>query len=265
MTMIDVAHPLHQVTRLRRETRLRALTVSAASALTPRMRRITFTSADLHDFESAAPDDHVKLFLPDSRETGGPMPGHAMRDYTPRAFDPSEGMLTIDFALHEAGPATAWALKARVGDTLKIGGPRGSAVVADDFDWYLLIGDETALPAIGRRIEALRPGVPVTSLIVIDAAAERQSFDTRAVWTPVWVEREGHPADIADDAGLLRAALETIAFPPGDGYVWIAAEGAVARALRAFVVETRGHPRSWVKAAGYWSRGAVAAHETIED
>ncbi len=53
--------------------------------------------------------------------------------------------------------------------------------------------------------------------------------------------------------------------PPGDGYVWIAAEGSVARSLRTFVVETRGHPRAWVKAAGYWSRGAVAAHEPIDD
>ncbi len=134
--------------------------------------------------------------------------------------------------------------------------------MADDFDGYLRIGDETALPAIGRWVEALRPGVPVTTLVVIDGPAECQSFDTRAAWTPVWIERDGQAAG---DAALLRAALETLPFPPGDGYVWIAAEGSVARSLRAFVVETRGHPRAWVKAAGYWSRGAVAAHEPIDD
>ena len=48
-----------------------------------------------------------------------------------------KGELTIDFALHDAGPATAWALAAKAGDALEIGGPRGSMVVADDFDYLL--------------------------------------------------------------------------------------------------------------------------------
>ena len=81
-----------------------------------------------------------------------------MRDYTPRAFDAAGNRLTIDFALHDAGPATAWALNARPGETLLIGGPRGSTVVPDDFDFYLLAGDETALPSIGRRLESPASG-----------------------------------------------------------------------------------------------------------
>jgi NADPH-dependent ferric siderophore reductase len=60
--------------------------------------------------------------------------------------------LTIDFAIHLAGPHQ-WAAAAKVGDRLDIGGPRGSAVVPDDFDWYLLIGDEARCPpsAAGSR------------------------------------------------------------------------------------------------------------------
>ncbi|MGL1747182.1 siderophore-interacting protein, partial [Vibrio parahaemolyticus] len=49
-----------------------------------------------------------------------------------RRFDPVLGTLTIDFALHQAGPATAWALAAKPGDRLEIGGPRGSTILADD-------------------------------------------------------------------------------------------------------------------------------------
>ncbi len=136
----------HTTTRIRHELRRRMLTVASTELLTPRMRRFGFTSPDLHDFVSASHDDHVKLFFPavgndaDGRQT-------CMRDFTPRRFDQSLGMLIIDFALHEAGPATRWATAAQIGDTLEIGGPRGSSVVPDDFDWYLLIGDETALPA----------------------------------------------------------------------------------------------------------------------
>ena len=246
----------HQTQRIRRETRRRNLTVSTVERLTPQMQRVVFTSPDLHDFESASADDHVKLFLP------GPVGADGkpeMRDYTPRSFDTAKGVLTIDFALHEAGPATAWALSAKVGDSLSVGGPRGSAVVPDDFDWYLLIGDETALPAMGRRVEELRPGVPVTTVAVIDSDADRQVFAGKADWTGIWVVRNGQ----GDDTALLRAAIPQL--PPGEGYVWIAAEAMVARALRAHVIDDLGHPMAWTKAAGYWTRGAVAEHTSIND
>jgi len=87
-----------------------------------------------------------------------------MRDFTPRHFDASTRTLTLGFALHDAGPASAWAASARVGDVLGFGGPRGSRLTPDNFDWYLLVGDETALPAIGRRTEELRTGVPVLTV-----------------------------------------------------------------------------------------------------
>jgi NADPH-dependent ferric siderophore reductase len=212
----------------------------------------------LHDFVSASHDDHVKLFFPDGKDADGGKT--CMRDFTPRRFDKSRGTLFIDFALHESGPAMRWAASARVGDTLQIGGPKGSTVVPDDFDWYLLIGDETALPAIGRRVEELRANVPVTTFIVTQAA-ETQDFDTRAAWTPRWIERDAS----SDDASLLRAALADYALPKGEGFVWIAAEASVARIVRTLVIDDLGHPRQWTKAAGYWKRGHADAHEKIED
>ena len=80
-----------------------------------------------------------------------------MRDYTPRRHDAEAGTLEIDFALHEAGPATQWAEQAKVGDLLGVGGPRGSFIVPTDFDWHLLIGDDTALPAICAGWPSCRP------------------------------------------------------------------------------------------------------------
>lgn len=244
---------LHNILRMRREVRRRLLRVAAIEPISRTMRRVHFTSPDLHDFESLSPDDHIKLFVPGAGAS-------AMRDYTPRAFNPADGTLTIDFALHQAGPATAWALAAKPGDAIEIGGPRGSVIVEDDFDWYLLIGDETALPAIGRRVETLRPGVPVTTIAIVADAAERQVFATRADWTPVWVTRNG------DDADCLLAALADCGpLPQSDGYIWIAAEAAVARALRTYVLETLGHPKAWTKASGYWVRGQADAHVSLDD
>lgn len=248
----------HQLARIRHETRRRMLDVREVVRLTPGMQRIRFVSPELHDFVSAAPDDHVKLFFPDPADPGASV----MRDYTPRAFRPDLGELTIDFALHEAGPATAWAIRAAPGDRLEIGGPRGSAVVPDDFDWYLLVGDETALPAIGRWVEGLRPGVPVTTIVAIEDPADAQHLATRAEWRPVWLARSGRAGD---DAALLRAALDEHVLPPGDGFVWIAAEARTARSLRTYVIETRGHPKAWSKASGYWIRGEAGASEKLQD
>jgi len=253
--MDDQFAPRHQITRLRREPKRRTVTITSVERLTPLMRRITVQSPDLVDFESAAPDDHIKLFLTDAAgET-------CMRDYTPRRFDRATATLTIDFALHQSGPASDWARAARPGDRLAIGGPRGSQIVADDFDWYLLIGDATALPAIGRRVEELRLHVPVFTIVAIDSEAEQQDFATKADWQPFWAYRDQR----ADDADLVRTILATVTLPPGDGYVWIAGEAQLARALRHTMLEDRNHPRGWVKAAGYWAKGEIGAHKTIDD
>jgi NADPH-dependent ferric siderophore reductase len=246
----------HQTIRQRHDTRRRTLTVASIETLGGHMRRLVFTSPELHDFVSAAADDHIKLFF---TAAGGET---VMRDFTPRRFDTAQGTLTIDFALHDAGPATQWAAAAQIGDTLAIGGPRGSTVVPDDFDWYLFIGDESALPAIGRRVEDLRAGVPVITLGVVNGASDEQSWATHAAWTGHWVHRAGTPAG---DADLLLGALRDVTLPAGEGYVWIAAETGVARALRAHVLDTLGHPREWTKAAGYWTSGQADASDKSLD
>ncbi|RYZ03449.1 MAG: siderophore-interacting protein [Myxococcales bacterium] len=208
------------------------------------MTRVSFGSPELHDFLSDAPDDHVKLFFADGPRT-------VMRDFTPRSFDAARRTLVVDFALHEQGPASSWAREARVGARLEVAGPRGSLVIPDDFDWYLLVGDESALPAIGRRVEELRPGVPVTTIVAVHATEDEQRFETRAQWSPLWL----HRGRAEGDARLLVDAVARLTFPPGDGLVWIAGESGLARALRDHIVKERQHPAAWTKAAAYWKRG----------
>jgi NADPH-dependent ferric siderophore reductase len=245
----------HQLIRIRHDLRRRSLKVTALRYLTPRMLRVEFASPDLHDFVSAGADDHIKLFF--ASETGAPV----MRDFTPRAFDNARGTLSIDFALHDAGPATQWASLAKVGDTLEIGGPRGSMIVPADFDWYLLVGDETAFPAMARRLEELPPGAPVATYAIAESEVEFMTFQSPADLTQTWIARDG----AGDDARQLRVALDGFIPPSGDGFVWIAAEGGVARALRQYMIEAKGHPREWMKAAGYWARGKADGGGRIED
>jgi NADPH-dependent ferric siderophore reductase len=186
----------------------------------------------------------------------------AARDYTPRRYDGAAETLVVDFVLHGDGPATIWAAQARPGDFLGVGGPRGSFIVPDDFDWYLLAGDETALPAIGRRLEELPAGARVIVVAEVANAGEEQRFETRARVETHWLHRDG--AEPGNRPPLQRTIAE-LSLPPGEGYAWVAAEAATAKALRRTLVDQRGLPKDRVKAAAYWKQGAVAVHETYDD
>jgi NADPH-dependent ferric siderophore reductase len=245
----------HEIARVRRDVVRRTLRVASKTYITPRMLRIVFQSSELVGFDSPSPDDHVKIFLP-ARGDAAPV----ARDFTPRAWDLEAGTLTLDFALHENGPATDWAREAQVGHTLGIGGPRGSTIVPDDFDWYLLIGDATALPSIGRRVESLRAGVLVSVFALVADGEEQQRFATAASCTAQWLTSS---ENAQQDAAALCAALERFQAPAGDGFIWIAAEVSVARELYNYVVKTLQHPKQWVKAAGYWSLGQADGGENI--
>jgi NADPH-dependent ferric siderophore reductase len=220
------------------------------------MMRIVFDGEDLADFISLGADDHVKMFFPTN--TGE----IERRDYTPRYFDREKRLLTIDFAIHEAGPATRWAVGAKPGDRLEIGGPKASTVVSPTFDWWLLVGDETALPSIARRIEELPKDAKIISVCTVEGSEEELQFATKTSCVSIWVHRE---AARADDPAPLIAALQTITIPDGDGYVWIAAEARVARAARDYFVKSRNHPLEWMKASGYWVKGRADAHDKLKD
>lgn len=232
----------HQITRVRRETRRRRLTVVDARYLSRSMRRVEFWSEDLHDFDSASPDDHVKLFFASAD-------GTVMRDFTPRLFDPAACTLAIDFALHDRGPATEWARSAKPGDILEIGGPRGSTIVPDDFDWYLLMGDASALPAICRRLEELRADVTVHCILLVDSVDDQVEVATATNLTVDWVVRD---RTSQGDVSAMQAFLDRWIQPEGDGFVFIAAENLVVQALKDAVLSS-GHNPNWVKASGYWT------------
>lgn len=263
--------------RVRHELRMRLLEVRDVEALTPNMRRVTLGGDDLEGFESPGFDDHVKLFFPDP-QTGElvlprvgpegvakPAPGDAprlMRDYTPRRFDAATRTLVIDFALHDSGPATEWARSAKPGDRIGVGGPRGSFIIPMSFEGYLLIGDDTALPAISRRLAELPTGSLVFVFVEVDSPADRLRFASDADVVVEWIYREGIPAG---QSTALLDALQVATLPDGDLHAWVAAEAGVAKAIRRYLVDERGLNPKWVKAAAYWRRGDAAVHENLDD
>ncbi|MET3460208.1 siderophore-interacting protein [Variovorax atrisoli] len=260
--------------RVRHELRFRKLAVKTVQRVTPHLIRVTLTGDDLAGFQSPGFDDHVKLFFPDpatgklSLPTMGPEgpvwpEGRpTMRDYTPRRHDAKAGTLEIDFALHEAGPATQWAEQAKAGDILGVGGPRGSFIVPTEFDWHLLIGDDTALPAISRRLAELPAGARAVVLAEIDSEADEIAFDTQAELILKWAHRRGTEPGLSH---VLLDALKAMKLPAGDFHAWVGCESAIAKALRAHLVGERGANPKWTRASGYWRRGAVATHDSHDE
>ncbi len=249
MTLMTPMTEPRRVQRVRFELRRRTLTVARVDQPTPGFARITLAGPELEGFQSLSFDDHVKLMLP---EADGQL---AMRDITPRAFDAMRLELQIELALHGHGPASRWAAQAAPGQTVQIGGPRGSMIIPPDYDWHLLAGDASALPAIARRLEELPAGQPVRVLVQVDDPADERALPTAAQTQVQWVRR----------ASDWLQALHDMTLPDGDGFVWCAGEAKVMAQARALLLQHHGHPREAMRVAAYWKQGATAFHERLDD
>ena len=243
-----------EIHRVMHDIKRRRLQVLRVVDITPRMRRITLGGPELAGFISLGSDDHIKLLFPQNAaeqaalesptftiKGDGPQP--ATRDYTPRRFDLSIGELDIDFVLHGDGPASTWAEQAQVGQHLYIGGPRGSMIVPDIFDSYLLIGDETAIPAIARRLEELPAGRKELAVIEIADAAEQQPLKSAADVEVIWVLRG------QDD---LLDTVRNLTLPSGTLYTFVATETKLSRQVRRVLLDTHKVNDEFLKAVGYW-------------
>jgi NADPH-dependent ferric siderophore reductase len=144
-----------------------------------------------------------------------------------------------------------------------VGGPRGSFVISPaGIDLHLLIGDETALPAIGRRLEEL----PAASkaLVVVEAEEGAANYPLKST-ADLRVVRVLRAAKSAAPEEQLIGALRGLEFPTVRCYAWAAAETHVARSIRRYLTSERGFDKRWIKAAGYWRQGATGIHDSIGD
>jgi len=233
-----------RVQRVRHELKRREVEVAKVAPLGAHFVAVTFRGEELADFVSASFDDHVKFMFDD--ETGEAI----RRDYTPRRHDREARELTIEFALHGEGKASAWARQAAVGQRAAIGGPRGSMIIPADYGWHLLAGDAAALPAIRRRMEELPAGVRA---IVVIAGGDDVQLASAAQFD-VW--------QVADGAALVEA-IRAMPLPGEDAFVWFGGEASIAAQVRDVVHGEKGFPRGASRISAYWKQGASDHHEDL--
>ena len=293
--------------------------VVSVERLSPSFLRVELGSPELAHFgvDGDRFDQRIKLVFPDP-VTGGitstegadeswlvtfmEQPceerGH-MRTYTIRDVRGSGEQTTfvVDIVLHLegdlVGPGSTWASTAKVGDRIVLLAPRAGhpyggieftpAPGAD----LLLVGDETAVPAICTILEQLPADAVGTAFLEVPVASDVQDVRGPAGVDVVWLAREGdelgvglHDAVVAH-LGIPGATVEVDAAEvdpdlwetpfysssgeevPGDvtgvggTYAWIAGESQVVTGLRRHLVKELGFDRSQVAFMGYWRRGVA--------
>ena len=242
----------------RRKPNPRRIEVLRLQTLSPHMVRITFTGPELATFGWSGPAAHLKLIVPDvgSHEAEMPLPDGPrsllMRTYTPRRFDVQSAELDIDFVLHDHGPAGRWATRAQVGDKLVVMGPAPGYKIDPSAQWFVLAGDDTALPAIETILAELPAQVHAQVFVEVVDAQEQRPLHSAAKADVHWLPR----GPDAQQAGQpLEAALRALQWPTGAGCVYVGCEAAAMRRIRALLVNERGVDRSKLVTRGYWKLG----------
>lgn len=254
---------------------LRRAEVARVVDVTPNMRRVTLTGAELTagtmgdgfdrpPFRSEGFDDHVKLVVPPAvgalpeigtqeanRFAWNPEVLAHTRDYTVRSWDPQANTFDVDFVRHDHGTAAAWAYRARPGDEIHFAGPKSCALRNDDAEWHLLVGDETALPAIGRWLEEAPAGTRGQVIVEVPTTADRQDIATAADVRIDWLVRGGVPAGTST---RLFDAVRRVELPEGRVYAWVGGEAMTIAPIRRHLRNDLALPKEDVEVVGYWRR-----------
>lgn len=290
-------------------------TVVAVRPLSPSFVRITFTSDAFDTFGTDCLDQRIKIVFPlpdgtisdlgtDSEEAilsgdwydrWRALPDerrNPFRTYTVRTIDPVARLLDVDFVCHgDGGPAARWLAAAAPGAEVVIVGPDARSIhCGTGIDWrpgdasdLLLVGDETAAPAISAIVESLPAGRRAHAYIEVPDARDALALDHPAGCTVTWLDRAGgdngcrlvpavqgwlaaHPETVAgasatreqrlDDVDVDTEILWESPEQAASGfYAWIAGESSTVKTLRRLLVSGNGIDRSRVAFMGYWRLG----------
>ena len=238
--------------------------VLSTEQISPTIVRLVLGGSGLDGFEMPRwTDSYVNLAIPpddaeygpvfDPREVHDSMPAEqwpARRRYTVRRWDEARRELSIDVVAHgDDGRAGPWADAAEPGDVLVFNGPAGDYRPSEDADWHLLVGDESALPAIAASLEVLRPADRAVVRLVCDGPEHEIAVESAGDVDLRWVHRTD-----ADPRPLVEA-VSSLDLPEGRVHAFVHGEAEEIRAIRAHLLRDRGMAKADLSCSAYWRRG----------
>lgn len=265
-------------------TDLLPLEVLRTERLAPHWMRITLGGGEIERFRPMGFDQWFRLFIPvggDAALERVPAKAHklfgylkflripdgerpVMRNYTVRAFRPATGdrgaEIDVDFVLHgsaaegTAGPASRWAETCRRGDRVLIIDEGLTFNPERGVDRIVLVGDETALPAIASICASLPETASGIAIIEAPTAEDVLEFPVPEGIAVSWITRP-----LGTDPGALAlAALREADLPDAPFHAYAAGEQALASGVRKQLVGERGVDKNAVSFCGYWKIGAAS-------
>lgn len=232
-------------------------TVTRVARLTPRMVRVTFSSPELAEFGWNGPAAHIKLIFGDIGAALAPVPDAprpTMRTYTPRRFDRDARELDVDFVIHGEGPASAWASQAAAGQKLTVAGPGRCYAIDPSATRYVLLGDDSAIPAISTILEHLPASAQAHVFLEVVDAEEEQEIAHGPNVSIRWLHRGDDPTKAG---ALLESAARELDFTCEPCRVYLACEASAMRRIRKCLLTERGANRDHIVTRGYWKLGAT--------
>lgn len=224
---------------------VRELEVIRTTKITEHMLRITLGGAEMADYPGNQESAYVKLMFP-----RGDDQKPLKRSYTIRRQRPTE--IDLDFVLHDPlGPASSWAKQAQPGDRIMVGDPGPKKLINHDADWFLLVGDMAALPAISVNLEQLPDDASGHAVFEIPSEADIQTLKAPPNIELHW-EVNPHPDP---EGGFLISKVKALPRPAGQPSVWSACEFNSMRNLRRFFKEELKLPDSHLYLSSYWKIG----------
>lgn len=229
--------------------RIRELNLISKKKISNHMYRLTFNSNDLHDFSDNEAGGYVKLIFPQQIPNSNT---YLVRPYTIRNFRKEKLEIDIDFVVHneKKGLASCWALKADVGDKIKISGPGPKQKINDSLDWYFFIGDMSALPAISVNLEMLSPSS--RGIIVLEVLSESDKIKIHKPknFSICWVINPNK-----ETANKLYKKVKSIKWLRGKPFIWSACEFSDMKLLRQYF-KNIGVEKENIYISSYWKKNS---------
>lgn len=174
-----------------------------------------------------------------------------LRAYTVRWFDPTRSELALDVVVHgDAGIAGPWAATVEVGAAIGFFGPGGAYAPDPAAPRHLLVGDESALPAIAATLDALPTEAQVDVYLEVAGPADEISLRTTKHTKLSWVHRGVGPYGVP-----LAAAVRRGWQPDPQTQIFVHGNADLVRDLRRFLFVDNRHERRLVSISGYWRPG----------
>lgn len=177
----------------------------------------------------------------------------SMRTYSIRRFDLDAGQIWIDFVTHgEGGVAGTWAANAQVGDPVVLAGGSGGYAPDAAADWHLLVGDESAIPAIAAALEAMSTDAVGTVFLEVQDESEQLDLTAPDDVEVHWLHRGDSEAGTTT---LLIDAVRALEWREGQVQVFAHDERGAMKQLRPHLIEERGLDRTQLSLSAYWAYG----------